>query len=263
VPSSCSNKINRFAIEYVYPLRHPLQVMSVLPLIFGLFIGGPQIAQEMESGTYRMVCTQSVTCLRWFAAKLAVPVTMTVVVSGVVSAAMTWWWQPVNEVAADTLPWYQWAQFDGIGVVPVGLSVLMLVLGVAMSLVLRRTVLAMGATLAMGTVILLRLESLRGSLLSTTTATAQHSTATPPVDNGWVMNEGLLSPDGKHVGDVHACVEAAHYDACMAGHGRTGAWAAYHPASQMWPLQWTEFALCVVASCALAAVCVWLVRRRA
>jgi hypothetical protein len=39
------------------------------------------------------VRTQSVTWLRWFAVKLLVLVPLTVLISGTIAAAATWWWQ--------------------------------------------------------------------------------------------------------------------------------------------------------------------------
>ncbi|MEV6589081.1 hypothetical protein [Streptomyces acidicola] len=48
----------------------------------------------------------------------------------------------------------------------------------------------------------------------------------------------------------------------MAGHGRTGHWAEFHPESQLWPLQWAETGLCLLLAGVLAALCVWRVRRQ-
>ncbi|GAA2927722.1 hypothetical protein GCM10020221_24570 [Streptomyces thioluteus] len=48
-------------------------VLEFLPLLVGLLVAGPMIARELESGTYQLAWTQSVTPLRWLAVKVAVP----------------------------------------------------------------------------------------------------------------------------------------------------------------------------------------------
>jgi hypothetical protein len=259
----CASRLLAFGQKYQYPMRLPLQLMLVVPLIAGLFLGAPLMSQELESKTYRMVCTQSVTRLRWFAVKLGVPVVMTVVITGILAAAMTWWWQPAS-VLGDRFPWYGWYPFDGIGPVVVGQSVLLLLVGVTLGLVLRRTVLAMGATLAAGAVVMYLLEQVRGHLLPMVTVTAQHTTASPSPDRFWAVSTGFLSSSGQRMSDVKACFTATggSYEKCVFAHGRTGTWTDGHPASQLWGIQWAEFGLCAVLAAVLAGVCVWWVRRR-
>ncbi|SOF02328.1 hypothetical protein SAMN05446589_9463 [Streptomyces sp. OV198] len=41
-----------FERDHQFPLRQPLQAMLLMPFLFGLFLGGPQLAQELEWGTY-------------------------------------------------------------------------------------------------------------------------------------------------------------------------------------------------------------------
>lgn len=172
---SCLGRLNMFGQRYQFPMRRPLQAMLLLPFLFGLFLGGPQLAQELESGTYRTVATQSVTRMRWFAAKLGVPLAMTAVVSGVIAAAMTWWWHPVAKAMGPLFDWHMWYPFYGVGPVVVGLSVLLYLLGTTLGLVLRRTVLAMGATLVTGVGLFALLEAVRPGIWPVRTAYAQHT----------------------------------------------------------------------------------------
>ncbi|MEV5533349.1 ABC transporter permease [Streptomyces prunicolor] len=258
----CSHKLNSFGQTYQFPMRRPLQAMLALPLIFGVFLGGPQLAQELESGTYRTVCTQSVTQLRWFAAKLLVPVVLTMLISGTIAAAMTWWWRPAGSLLGGWFPWWQWYPYDGIGPVVVGLSVLSLLIGVTAGLILRRTVLAMGATVVVSAAAMYVLESVRGHLLPTTLATVQHPTGTAAPSNAWVLSEGAADATGRRVPDLPSCYTADDYTKCLVQHGSTGRWAEFHPSSQLWPLQWAETGLCVLLAAALAGLCVWWIRRR-
>nr|WSY57138.1 ABC transporter permease [Streptomyces sp. NBC_00886] len=258
----CSHKLNAFTQTYQFPMRRPLQAMLVLPLIFGIFLGGPQLAQEVESGTYRTVCTQSVTRSRWFAAKLLVPVVLTVLISGTIAAAMTWWWQPAGSLLGGWFPWWQWYPYDGIGPVVVGLSVLSLLIGVTAGLILRRTVLAMGATVVLSAAAMYLLESVRGQLLPTTLATVQHTTGTAAPSNAWVLSEGSVDAAGHRVPDLPSCYAADDYAKCLVRHGRTGRWAEFHPGSHLWPLQWAETGLCLLLAVGLAGLCVWWIRHR-
>ncbi|WP_329321013.1 ABC transporter permease [Streptomyces sp. NBC_01262] len=259
---TCANKLVAFGQTYQYPMRRPLQAMLALPLLFGVFLGGPQLAQELESGTYRTVCTQSVTRLRWFAAKLLVPVALTVVISGTIAAAMTWWWQPAGDLLGAWFPWYQWYPYDGIGPVLVGLSVLSLLIGVTAGLILRRTVLAMGATVVLGAGAMYLLESVRGHLLPTTLATVQHTTGSAAPADAWVLAEGPVNATGQRVPDLLSCYAADDYSKCLVQHGRTGRWAEFHPASHLWPLQWAETGLCLLLAAALTGLCVQVIRHR-
>lgn len=259
---ACFDRILAFGADHQYPMRRPLQVMIVLPLLFGLFFGTPQVAQELETGTFRTVCTQSVSRVRWLLAKLAVPAVMTAVISAVLAGALTWWWQPVADVMGGQFPWYQWYPYYGIGPVVVGLSVLLFVIGAAFGLVLRRTVAAMAATLVAGAGLLVLLDRVRGYLLPTVTVTEQHTSAIPGPPDAWVMSDGPLSASGARVSDVRSCYASADFDTCLTAHGRTGHWADYHPASQLWPLQWAETGLCLVLAAACTALCWWWVRHR-
>ncbi|WP_329042748.1 ABC transporter permease [Streptomyces sp. NBC_00178] len=255
----CVRKLVAFQNDYQNPIRRPLQAMLLLPFLFGLFLGGPQLAQELESGTYRTVATQSVTRMRWFMAKLCVPLAMVVVISGVMAAAMTWWWHPIAETAGYR-QWQYWYPFYGVGPVVVGLGVLIYLLGVTLGLYLRRTVLAMGATLALGGGLFAVIEWARPHLPPRHTATAQH-TVTPPVpDNAWLVADGPLSPDGRRVPEAWECFAAKDPGPCLGSHGISGRWAEFHPVSDLWPLQWATTGICVLLAVVLVAVSAWWVR---
>ncbi|MEU1616602.1 ABC transporter permease [Streptomyces sp. NPDC005722] len=258
----CLGRINTFGQQYQFPMRRPLQAMLLLPFLFGLFLGGPQLAQELESGTYRTVATQSVTRTRWFAAKLGVPLAMTVVVSGVIAAAMTWWWHPVAQAMGPMFPWHLWYPFYGVGPVVVGMSVLLYLLGATLGLVLRRTVLAMAATLAVGAGLFALLDAVRPHLWPVRTVYARHAADAPVPGDAWQLADGPLSTDGHRVPDALDCyVAGTDTKRCLASHGITGHWAEYHPASDLWPLQWTATGLCLALGAVLVAVAVWWTRR--
>ncbi|MEW2289346.1 ABC transporter permease [Streptomyces sp. NPDC047841] len=259
--TQCTRDLLSFGKEYQYPLRRALQAVLLLPFLIGVFLGGPQLAQELESGTYRTVATQSVTRLRWFAAKLGVPLVMTVIVSGVTGAAMTWWWHPIAKTMGSVFPWSMWYPFYGIGPVVVGLSVLFYLLGATLGLFLRRTVAAMGATLVAGAALFALIEWARPHLWPIRTVNAQHTTEPPAPDSAWLLADGPLSKDGRRVSDVVDCYAQTDYRACLKTHGISGHWAEYHPASHLWALQWSATGVCLALGAALVALSVWRMRR--
>ncbi|WP_351236414.1 ABC transporter permease [Streptomyces sp. NPDC002133] len=256
----CLTDLLRFEQQYQSPMRRPLQAMLLLPFLFGLFLGGPQFAQELESGTYRTVATQSVTRMRWFVAKLGVPLAMTVIISGVIAAATTWWWHPVVKTAGFEF-WHMWYPFYAVGPVVVGLSVLLYLLGTTLGLILRRTVLAMGATLVTGAGLFTLLEWVRPHLRPIHTVYAQHTSEPPAPGTAWLLADGPLSTDGRRVSDLTECYAQTDFRQCLSSHGITGRWAEYHPVSDLWPLQWATTGLSLALGAALIALSVWWIRR--
>jgi hypothetical protein len=136
------------AIEYFSRQYHQLQgwmgfLIAVLPAIIGVFWGAPLVARELESGTYRLAWTQSVTRTRWLATKLAVVGAASLVVAGLFSLGVTWWFSRIDQLGMN-----QFGVFDQRGIVAVGYAALAFALGVTAGVLIRRTLPAMAATLA-------------------------------------------------------------------------------------------------------------------
>src|SRR4051812_35946767 len=117
-------------------------VVIVAPALVGAFWGAPLVAREFEAGTHRLVWTQSISRTRWLAVRLAVAGTAAVVVTGLLSALVTWWAAPLDDAAAAV-----YGPFDQHDVAPVGYALFALALGVTAGLVTRRTLPAMSLTL--------------------------------------------------------------------------------------------------------------------
>ncbi|MFJ8312891.1 MULTISPECIES: ABC transporter permease subunit [unclassified Streptomyces] len=258
----CAEAVPAFQQEHQSPLRTPLRALVLLPLVVGAFLGATLFAQELESGTYRTALSQSVTRTRWFLAKLAVPTVITVLFSGLITAAATWWWHTVSVPLGSALPWYRWMPYDAIGPAPVAKTLLMLMIGVACGLLIRRTVAAMGATVLLGAGLLFTLENVRGALWPAAFAQHQDAATQAAPDGAWVLGQGLLTSSGQRVGQVDECFAADNYQQCLTQHGVTGQWAEYHPTSHLWPLQWMETGVCLAAAAALGIFCFWWTRRR-
>jgi hypothetical protein len=118
-------------------------VVVVVPGIIGVFWGAPLVARELETGTYKLTWMQSVTRRHWLAVKLGLVGMSSIAVAGLLTLMVTWWSSPLDRVNADPF-----GLFDRRGIVPLGYAAFAFALGVTAGLLLRRTVPAMVATLA-------------------------------------------------------------------------------------------------------------------
>lgn len=167
-------------------------VVYVVPALIGLFWGAPLIARELETGTFRVAWNQSVSRNRWLAVKLGFVGLAAVATAGLLSLLITWWASPVDHAVslagpnagigmdrlAPTL-------FGARGIAPVGYAAFALALGVTLGVLIRRTLPAMAATLAVfaGVQIVWPIW-IRPHLISP-------SVARPPLGND--LNEFLIS----------------------------------------------------------------------
>ncbi|MEV5242824.1 hypothetical protein AB0K89_27500 [Streptomyces cinnamoneus] len=251
--------LGAFSTELADPVHYIGNIVAYLPLLFGVFVAGPLIARELQSGTYKLAWTQSVSPLRWLAAKLAVPATAVLAGLSLLSAAYTAVWR---EQPLAVLPgqWW-WRSFDMIGVVPVAHALLALVLGTVAGLLLQRTVPAMGAVLVAYPVITGLLESLRGSLISPATALSAEMPGLIRGSDDWVVGRGLIGRTGGRLPEPDCGIGVSPAD-CLAQHDGTGWYVDYHPASHLWPMQWVEAGASLALAALLAGGAVRLVRRR-
>lgn len=120
-------------------------VLLVLPALVGIFWGAPLIARELETGTFRLAWTQSLTRNRWLAVKLGLAGLAAMAAAGLLSLMVTWWFSPLDRVNLNQL---SPGMFGERGIVPVGYAAFAFALGVTAGLLIRRTVPAMAVTLA-------------------------------------------------------------------------------------------------------------------
>lgn len=139
----CANSSNP-----VQNVDRPLQgavpiLVIVAPALLGMFFGAPLIARELESGTYRLAWTQSVTRKRWLTAKLGLVSLFAIAVAGLLTSIADWWARPLMAANGNR---FGAAIFSVQGVAPIGYAAFALALGVAAGVLLRHTIAAMAAT---------------------------------------------------------------------------------------------------------------------
>jgi hypothetical protein len=118
-------------------------LMLVVPGLVGVFWGAPLVARELETGTFRLAWTQSISRARWTLVKLGLLGLAAMAVAGLCSLLVTWWASPLDAVGSAG----PFSTFDTRDIAPVGYAAFAFALGVAAGAVLRRTVAAMGVTL--------------------------------------------------------------------------------------------------------------------
>ena len=177
-----AERLRRSSINAFLTRLHVLQDLArprvlAVPALLGIFWGAPLLARELETGTYRLAWTQSVTRTRWLAVKLAVVGLAGIAVAGLFSLMVTWWSSPIDKVSMSgvsrlTANRFAPAVFDERNIAPLGYAAFAIALGVTVGLLLRRTLPAMAVTLAVFVGIQILMPTLvRPNLLSSKTVT--------------------------------------------------------------------------------------------
>jgi hypothetical protein len=284
------------------PLRTglPLLVIAV-PAVLGIFWGAPLVAHELETGTFRLAWTQSVTRRRWLATKLAVVGLSSVGIAGLLALMASWWANPDYKITQDL---FSPGTFSTRGLVPFGYAAFAFALGVCSGVILRRTLPAMavtligfaGARLAVTNWIRPHLSApshlnVAISPVNTSLGYAQTSSGVsvlPPtvsIPNAWihsttVVNQAGQAPTQQYLKDTCPKVvdvltplprNATHlpaatpqdFQSCTANiAAKFHEVVTYHPASRYWTFQWYETAIFVAATVVLVAVSFWWIRHR-
>jgi hypothetical protein len=118
-------------------------IVVAVPGVIGVFWGAPLLARELESGTFRLVWTQSVTRTRWLAVRMAVLGLAGVALAGLLSLIVTLWAQPLDRAAQNV-----WGSFEQRDVVPLAYATFAFTVGVAAGTLVRRMLPAMVSALA-------------------------------------------------------------------------------------------------------------------
>lgn len=117
-------------------------LVSLAPALIGIFWGAPLVAREIETGSIRLIFTQSISRSQWLRAKLLAVGFASALVVGLVSLIVTWW-----SAAWDHYNYLPFGTFDERDVAPIAYTIFSFSLGVLVGILLRRTIPAMATTL--------------------------------------------------------------------------------------------------------------------
>jgi hypothetical protein len=140
---NCDIQVHGFLNHYVFFQNTLDQLMRITPGLVGIFWGAPLLARELETGTFRLAWTQSVTRTRWLASKLIIGVVAAGLIGGLLSLTTTWWYRALDKVGTN-----QYEVFDRRGIAIIGYTVFAFAIGALSGVVIRRTLPAMAAGLS-------------------------------------------------------------------------------------------------------------------
>ncbi|MFF1464944.1 ABC transporter permease subunit [Streptomyces sp. NPDC058330] len=243
--------------------------LGYIPVLAGVFVGAPLFAGDLESGTAKLVTSQSVSRLRWLTMKLAMPTALLALCTAVLSAVFTWWWSPVKSLS-DGLSWISF--FDVTGAMPVAFTLLTFAVGAAVGLLLRRTLVSTVVTL--GIVVAIEVVWNRfwrnlGHVMSVSTDQGIGPGATQPDLPAQAEQQGqgtyFLTDSGARL-DWTVCLDRSKderaYTACLESKHVVGWSIDYLPVSQMHTMQWLGAGIMLTVTAAVVAFVIMWGRKR-
>ncbi|WP_369207690.1 transmembrane transport protein [Streptomyces sp. PU-14G] len=242
--------------------------LGYVPLLAGVFLGAPLLAGDLESGTAKLVTSQSVSRLRWLGTKLAMTAGLIAVSTAVLGAVFTWWWSPLRG-RADSLEWTSSVFFDGTGAMPVAYALLTFTVGAAVGMVLRRTLVSMVVTLGIVGAIGVVWDRFRldlGNVVSVSTDRVVGGLPTLPdqaVQQG--MGPYFVTSSGDRLDWTTCLAQSEHakaHAACLESHHVVGRSIDYLPVSQMHTMQWLGAGIMLAVTAALVAFLLTWGRKR-
>jgi ABC-type transport system involved in multi-copper enzyme maturation permease subunit len=273
-------------------------LVTAIPAVIGIFWGAPLVARELETGTFRLVWTQTVTRTRWLAVKVAVMGLATMAVAGLLTLMITWWAGPFAKINKNI-----YSIFDQRDIVPVGYAAFAFALGVTVGLLIRRTLPAMATTLALFVTArlaflhLVEPHLIAPSHLSVALDPTSISgleiinggppilTANPPtIPNAWIYSTRIVDnaghalapqtvgaacpnlgapagPAGGGSAPVPHDVQGAMQSCVEKLGGTYHLVVTYQPPSHYWTFQWDVLGAFLAAAAVLVGIAFWSVRR--
>ncbi|MDI3417847.1 ABC transporter permease [Streptomyces luteolus] len=238
--------------------------LLLLPLAVGVFVAGPFVARELESGAHKLAWTQSVTPVRWLASRLTTAAAIGAAVALTLMAVFRF--GAADLLGSSNMHWADRGMYEASGPVLVAYCLFAVAVGTLTGLLVRRTLLAASLTGLVTGAVLALLGSLRWQLVPVTQASGPTTTMEPlwikALPRGAFMTDsGVTNAAGERF-VARACIpdQMAHFS-CPSDTRITGWFLDYHPRSHFWYTQFIETGIVL----ALAAAAVWaafLVLRR-
>lgn len=245
-----------------------LSWLNLVPGLVGALLAAPFIL-ELESGTFRLAWTQSITRRRWLVGKLGVTIAIALLAALVLTVLMTWWRTPFDHLHGRMTS----DVFDFEGIVGFGYVLFALGLSLAIGVVSRRTAPSVIGGFVGYVVARLSVQGeLRPNYEAPLTRTWQAFGARgPDLSKAWILSENPSDKFGHSaalLGPIPACERAINAGTkiasrdCLARHGAAFNHAVYQPASRFWLFQGIETALFGGVALALIAFAAWWVHER-
>jgi hypothetical protein len=253
-----------------------------VPVVLGVLCGAPLLAHEFETKTSEFAWTQGVTRRRWLAVKAGWLLLAAAALGGIVSALVTWWSGPDNALQGDA---FGPGRFDIMGIVPVAYTLFAMALGITLGVLIRRTIPAIGLTLAVYLAVRLLIDQVvRPHYMTAVTHVYGLTANWVPSGAVWQLGAGVVNPSGQllpmqdgtvigpnvststippvcssgmaqaenHTGAVLSCMQKLGYRQFV----------TYQPANRYWEFQGIETVVFVALAAALLGLTYLAVTRR-
>ena len=264
--SSLACNIN-FAGRYAISVNILRVLLQAVPALIGAFAGAPLLARELETGTFRFAWTQGFGRWRWTLAKLVLLSVVVAAAAAAFSVLFSWYLSPFS-AAGYSIP-FATDVFDLREVAFTGWTLAAFAIGALAGMLIRRTVPAIGATLAVYAGLALATALwLRQHYMTPLLTTKLNLPASAWIINQWYTQDGKFAFPARGSQIISALQQSSCNSSqlsppqCLSQHGYTW-WASYQPGSRFWPFQWIEGGWLLALSVLLIAATLWLVRRRA
>ena len=272
--TSCTTQQTVFINDYYSGAQVVAGVLTVLPILIGALAGGPMVARELETGTFRLSWTQGCGRTRWLTARLVLLAVAVTAGAAAVSAVFSWYCQPMLQLGQDSPLAPQ--VFDLSGVAFPAWTLAAFTISVCAGALIRRTIPAIVAAIAVWSGLLVAVvfwlrshyeAALTGAgLVSPTSGTGQ---GTP-----WVLTQWWTQPGGAPASqaEVSSLSTQLRQGGGLPTPQAVQQWFAeqgyiryftYQPADRFWHFQLIEGGWLLALSVLLGAATIWLLRHHA
>ncbi|MFI9393427.1 ABC transporter permease [Streptomyces bauhiniae] len=237
--------------------------LFLMPFLVAAWAGATLTARELESGTALLAWTQGVTPARWLASRLALPAVAVTAGAGVLVALHRYAWSASEDRVDIRAGWWLLRTFYTNGPALVAVCLAALAVGALTGLLVRRTLPALGITVAATALLFTAAHWLMPYLWPSVTEVSRFQDGYGGLYTGVELSHGMVTRAGAHI-PAPEC-HATSMDVCRRiyeQHGGTGFYVSFHPASHYWPLQLTTSALLLVVTALLTAASFVVLRRR-
>jgi hypothetical protein len=229
---ACGQALNSYMQSFFGTSVTVRYLLAALPGLLEMFVAAPLLAREVEHGTHMFIWTQSITRTRWFAIKVGLIGSFTLIAAAAVAATAGWWHQPLDLIYADGA----WTFFEVIGPVPIAYAIFAFAVGLGTGTVLTRTVPAMAATLFIFVAVRAAIHWWRPWFLPP--RTMQLPAPEASLRGALQISQNFVGPDGLQTLVV------------------------YQPADRFWTFQAIETGIFLLLALPLIAFSAWWLRHR-
>jgi ABC-type transport system involved in multi-copper enzyme maturation permease subunit len=280
----CHNFISSVNANGLYSVLYPAGtiLIYVAPALIAIFWGAPLLARDLETGSYRLLWTQSISRTQWLTVKLLLVGAAAMITAGVLSLIVTWWSAPIDAVGGPHMGAFRLdpLQFGARGIAPIGYAAFAFTLAATIGLLTRRTLPAMAIAFAVFLAIqiitpLWIRPHLHAPVTTTIAITSPNinieitnnqvrALAQDPPLAAWILSDDNVDSTGSItvIRATDACMQSSP-EACTAYvlGLHVSEKLTYQPADRFWPFQAYETGAFVLASLALAGFGNWRVKR--